>query len=337
MVYQPATSRIRICDPGELIEAVPYLLGFHPRESVTFLGMSRQESPSDVYNVAVTARIDLPASPPSPVDLAPIVDILLRAGARLAVVLVHRDDDGDFEDYVPMLLRAAQQALLDRGVLLADLLVIGDRTWTSALCTSEDCCPQAGRERLLDTSVVAASAVLAGMVARTDRDELAAVLNLAPPTVRRSVACQLEAAQKRIHDAAVRVDSRAALLARDRNALLASLREPQAGPMSARRVARFGVALQEIEIRDACWEAIEGGALDPEPALLELLRGLPPPFDAAPLFLFGWARWRGGDGTMAAMAAERALASDPRCSAAKLLAKAVANGVNPRSLPRLCS
>ena len=40
---------------------------------------------------------------------------------------------------------------------------------------------------------------------------------------------------------------------------------------------------------------------------LHLLARLPAPYDSAPLFLFGWATWRDGNGTLAAMAAERAL------------------------------
>ena len=57
-----------------------------------------------------------------------------------------------------------------------------------------------------------------------------------------------------------------------------------------------------------------------------LARRLPAPYDAAPLFLFGWRSYRDGDGALASMAAERALSSDPGYSAADLLLAALSQG-----------
>jgi hypothetical protein len=62
---------------------------------------------------------------------------------------------------------------------------------------------------------------------------------------------------------------------------------------------------------------------------------LPSPYDAPPLFLFGWAAWRSGDGTLAGIAAERAVASDPNYSLADLLLAALSHGLDPRRFRKL--
>jgi len=45
-------SVLRVRNPGDLIEAIPYLLGFHPRDSLVVVGLAGTR-------VSVTARIDL--------------------------------------------------------------------------------------------------------------------------------------------------------------------------------------------------------------------------------------------------------------------------------------
>ena len=48
---------IRVTSPADLIEAVPYLLGFHPTESLVVVGFD--DSAGSGRQVAVTARLDL--------------------------------------------------------------------------------------------------------------------------------------------------------------------------------------------------------------------------------------------------------------------------------------
>jgi hypothetical protein len=91
-------------------------------------------------------------------------------------------------------------------------------------------------------------------------------------------------------------------------------------------------------VRDAVWVAVDDRRLDGRPLWRQLARQLPSPYDAAPLFLFGWTSWRAGNGMLAGLAAERALASDPGYTAADLLLRTlVMNGVSPRSVPSLRS
>jgi Domain of unknown function (DUF4192) len=107
--------------------------------------------------------------------------------------------------------------------------------------------------------------------------------------------------------------------------------------VTAAVLSRFAVGLIEISIRDALWLAIDQERLDGRAFWLQLLQRLPAPYDSAPLFLFGWATWRDGNGTLAAMAAQRALTSDPGCTAAELLLSAITNGLDPFRTPKLRS
>jgi hypothetical protein len=90
-------------------------------------------------------------------------------------------------------------------------------------------------------------------------------------------------------------------------------------------------------MRDAIWLGIDGHRIDGRPLWRQLARRLPEPYDAAPLFLFGWASWRAGDGALAGIAAERAVDSDPSYTAADLLLAALTRAADPRRMPRLRS
>jgi hypothetical protein len=95
------------------------------------------------------------------------------------------------------------------------------------------------------------------------------------------------------------------------------------------------VALAKTAVRDAVWVAIDNGRLDGRALWRDLGRRLPSPYDAPPLFLYGWAAWRAGDGASAGIAAERAVLSDSTYVAADLLLAAVAYGVSPHGMRRL--
>ncbi|MDQ1738988.1 MAG: hypothetical protein QOE53_640, partial [Pseudonocardiales bacterium] len=115
--------------------------------------------------------------------------------------------------------------------------------------------------------------------------------------------------------------------------------EPTAGDdraaLTAGQLARHAVALTDPKVRDALWLALDDGFLPISQLMGELHARVPAPYDAAPLFLFGWAQWRAGNATLATMAAERVLESQPGYSAAQLLLTAAQRGVDPRAVPTL--
>jgi hypothetical protein len=105
--------------------------------------------------------------------------------------------------------------------------------------------------------------------------------------------------------------------------------------LAGETVARFGAALAVIAVRDAVWLAVDNDRLDGRSLWRELGRRLPSPYDAAALFLYGWASWRAGEGALAGIAAERAVASNSDYHAANLLLGALSSGADPRRIPKL--
>jgi hypothetical protein len=173
------------------------------------------------------------------------------------------------------------------------------------------------------------------MVAQSSREDLAKVFIGEPDPERYERA--LANAEQRYTQALL--DDRIARTRRADGALiLAEARRHADDParrLTVPQLARIAVALTDISTRDELWMAIDESSVDADRLLIELLTRLPKGYLAPPLFLYGWSEWRRGNGTLAGMAAERALAADPGYSAAALLQTAAQYGLDPRSTPRL--
>jgi hypothetical protein len=223
------------------------------------------------------------------------------------------------------------------GLRVDDALLVSGGRWWSYLCPNPECCPADGRALLPEASAIPAAATYAGLVALPDRAALEGTLS--PEAGRERLLARLRAGEK----AAVRAELVGSADQQRRavkRALFAEARRHDAMTVPALAddtAVRFGVALRSIRVRDAVWLAVEAGRLDGRPLWQGLARRLPAPYDAAPLFLFGWISWRRGNGALARTAAERALASDGCYSAAELLLGALTRGVNPHRMPKLRS
>jgi len=120
--------------------------------------------------------------------------------------------------------------------------------------------------------------------------------------------------------------------------IIAEIRRHREDPdrrLTVPQVGRIGVALQDYMVRDEIWLGIDDHTIEADDLLLQLVRRLPAPYQASPLFLYGWAAWRAGNGALASIAVERALQAEPNYSAARLLQVALQNGVDPRTMPAL--
>lgn len=338
---------LALSGPSELIDSVPYLLGFHPRDSLVLVGLG--STPAGRDRVGVSARVDL-------ADLAVDAGIvrrcaaaLGRSGAHSAVVLVY-DSEAAAAPALPWsaIVEEVGAALELERLSLRDALLVGDTRWWSYLCSDPACCPAEGSPRQGPGSATAATAAYAGLSALPGREGIEALLDQDPPEALERMAVLLEVAEAAELEAVLtgrqqahRRSATRALFAAARAQDLNPLRRGapgQAQPAPTdEQAARLAVALGDLSVRDACWLAAEGGRLPATGLWRMLARRLPAPYDAQPLFLLGWQEWRAGNGALAGIAASRALASDPGCSAARLLLDALAHGLDPRSAPRLRS
>jgi Domain of unknown function (DUF4192) len=333
---------LKVRGPGDLAQAVPYLLGFHPSRSLVLVGLERKR-------VTVTARIDLDdlADSADPGVLPRTVAAMVRSGVTKFVAIVYDDGDPDPNASLPAgpdgalihgdLAAAVHRVVEECGAAADDVaLVSRGRLW-SYDCENPDCCPPEGR--LLESgSVIAAEAAFAGMVALPDRGSL---IDTFTPTDERDSPRLADAIRdaERAAVAAIVADTMPRVNRSDVRALFAAARVwdvPGADPdLDPAQVARFGVALRRYDVRDPVWMGIDDERIDGRALWRRLATTLPPPYDAAPLFLFAWASYRAGNGALANVAALRALDSDPEYSAADLVLAAISNAIDPRRLRRL--
>jgi hypothetical protein len=152
------TGSVRVGGPADLIEVVPYLLGFAPTESTVVLGLTGSQ-------VTVTARVDLAAGESA---AAGVLRQLLDQTERTVMVFYT-------EQPVPQWVRQPSHLLSEA------LLVTGGR-WYSLLCADPGCCPPEGHPVRSTPSEVSATAVSLGLAPATSRDTL--VAELAPVTWR---------------------------------------------------------------------------------------------------------------------------------------------------------
>lgn len=329
-------SVLRVRNPGDLIEAIPYLLGFHPRESLVIVGLAGTR-------VSITARVDLDELGEAGM-LAGTLEVLVNGESTRAIAAIF---DGRAADprapELPHRDLIRELALLagEFGIDLVDAVLVAGGRWWSYRCTDDECCPATGRELPGDASPSRAAATYAGLVALADREELAALLE-PDDDAQRATLEPVIAEHENLAAAAVvggyvqrrQRSVKRAIFAAARDAD-ASLFPGSGGGLSDDDACRFAVALSETPIRDAVWLAVDQRRLDGRAVWREIARRVPAPYDAAPLFLFGWASWREGNGVAAGIAAERAMASDPEYTAAELLLGALKHGLDPHRTPRL--
>ncbi len=329
--------RIRVTGPRDLIDLVPYLVGFRPTESLVLVSMTGRRR-----RVGLTLRVDLDGLRAGSEVLGTCVSHLIRAGAASAMLLVYRDVTGPDDPGAPRscataavlpehdLVDRAVQAIHARGVHVDEaLLVTGDRWW-SYLCRSPACCPPQGSPipRSDRPSAVVTAATVAGLVAAPDRRSLERSVDPAPAADRAAVARLVADAQVRADRSGPTADVRMRVVA-DVAAAVAGGRRGQAPPDDA-AVAGLLVALRDVAIRDHCCRYASG----PDSAAMQSLAGhiarlATAPYDVAPYTVLAFCAWREGNGALSRIAVERALRSDPGYSMGLLLQQALDHGIDP--------
>lgn len=334
------TNSARISGPAELLQAVPYLIGFHPTHSLVLVGLHDER-------LVVTARLDLADAVIGGIPHA--VGAMMRGGSTsfVAVIYDDTDEDEDYDEFGDGLRPTLAHWDVVYGALrvelgrldahLRDALVVSDDRWWSLTCDDFDCCPVDGRPLPDAPSSFATAAMVEGVVALPSRTALEDVLAPLADAERVRLDQAIGDAERAAVEETLNGQARRWELSVKRamfRAARASGEPGWTGPPDD-VVARFGAALAVTAMRDAVWLAVDSDRLDGRTLWRDLARRLPSPYDAAPLFLYGWAAWRAGDGASAGIAADRAVESRPDYHAADLLRAAVSSGVDPRRVPKL--
>ncbi|MEW2416664.1 DUF4192 domain-containing protein [Streptomyces sp. NPDC046866] len=358
----PAEPQITLRSPAELADALPYMLGFHPTDSLVLVAVHGEGG-----RFGGRLRLGIPPSPAEWEDTArQVAECLVQGSERRAgkpdgiiVFLCQDPAAGESGQRVMTRLRPLAQRIrlacgaLDVPVLEALCLSAG-RYW-SYCCPDERCCPAEGTALAAGgTSVAAAAATFAGLRIRGSLRELEG--RLAP--LRGPVAREMELALDRaaaelvpkILDGATRqeVGAETVTLARTLMRRLTLAPPVEGGPcaddwddalLGHDEAAALILGLQDRETRDVAAEWMEDEEAAPALRLWRALArrcvGAYGEHAAAPLTLAGWVSWSTGDEPTARIAFGMALQADAEYRFAQLLHHACNEGIDPEGL-RAC-
>lgn len=304
--------------PADVLAAVPYLLGFHPADSLVVAAFTGS-------GLRLSTRWDLPGEPGALDELVPL---LQREEVTMAILAGYGTG--------PLVTPAVEKVtrlLRGVGIDVAEALRAHDGRYWSYACTRLDCCPPEGTPYDPVSSSIAAEAIVNGLVALPDRSSLersiaphGGVGRVAMREVTEGLAAEVSARLT----PADRPDEVAAEFVADGLARVRAAIDvyESGGRFEDEAAARLGFDLVVIRVRDEAWALLD----DRDVHLTlwkDLTRRLEPRFVAPAASLLAAAAWRSGDCALAGMALERALMADPDYSMAKLLRQALAHMLSP--------
>ncbi len=357
----PTAPVARLRNPGELLAALPYLIGFHPRDSLLFVAFGG----SSGRRIELTQRVDLPRAGDAAAVCGALAANTLRVSpAGVAVVLVGGDPavagGVPFGGPPPL----AELAAVAEATLTAREVHVQSRTWAAgtgagAAWACYDACGCRGAVPDGGTTPFAATAVAAGLVARADRDELEKLVAPTTPARLRRRARMLTRAIDTGHDlnalcqalgaagsdcgpdgtdGSPRRAADAGAAGPACHALVDdALTDAAAGRLCLddARVVALALALSDLEVRDAalarCAVAVAGGAVadGAEHLWAALVRETPDPEAAEPAALLAACALLRGDGALAGIALDRAEQAWPGHRLTGLLRAVWAAGMPP--------
>ena len=326
----------RLHGPGEIAAVVPMLCGFVPAESLVVVCLHGKRS-----RVGLTMRIDLPPADVEPDLVAQVLGRLRVDGGRGVLVVVYTQDS-DVEGELPRGALVEQLAAGCRraGVTLSDALLVRAGRWWSYVCDDVSCCPADGTpldtEATAAVGLVAAVQALDGQAVLPSRADL--VASISPPT---GPAAQTATSRLRATDQArarrVAVEGRVRVgqdaLRLWRHTLDHAFEPPN--ELAPETAAILVVSLTDVLVRDEVisWALEDNAAV--LGLLLSLARSCGPPHDSAVCTAVAWVAHLRGDGALANVALDRALACDPEYSMAQLGRQALDGQVPPTQMRSL--
>ncbi len=315
--------KIQVRGPASLIAVVPHLLGFHPANSLVVIGVSGSHG-----RVRLAFRYDLP-DPPDASVTADIADHAVRVLRREKVTTATVIGYGAGALVTPV-ADVIRHALPRAGIRLADVLRVEDGRYWSYLCTDPACCPPEGNA--LDPADPAAAALTGyGLTALASRDDLAATIG--PVT-----GADAEAMEQATRQAARVIARDLEAVGQDavfdglrRTVQDAIIRYRQGGTITEpAELARISLALRAVEVRDDAWARMQPAHCAAHLKLwTDVTRHATPGRVPAPASLLAFVAWQDGDGALATIAVDRALADDPDYTMAKLIGQALHAGLPP--------
>ncbi|PPK62204.1 DUF4192 domain-containing protein [Actinokineospora auranticolor] len=333
---------------ADLIAAIPYLLGYHPDNSVIALTL---RGPGPVPSLGPVIRADLPAPPDYEAGAAHLAMVAVEhdVGAAILVVVGRGGEPLPHREFADMA----------RAELAASGITVPRALWTASVKAGEPwrCYDDldGGVVPDPDCSEIAAQYTVAGVVKYPSRQAMADTLapdpaadlerraemidqllseELDDPTSDEDLFSHVESAVDAFHETAVSSTldglSRGA---RSQAPHSPDYREPG---LSDERIARLALALGREGVRDRCL-AFAMTAKDAAAARLwtRMVRAVPEPERAEPACLLAVSAYLAGNGILAHIALEISSTAQPGHVLSSLLVSAAHHGMPPDDLRTL--
>ncbi|MEU3794070.1 DUF4192 domain-containing protein [Streptomyces fructofermentans] len=358
-----AEHQVTLRTPGELADALPYLLGYRPEDSIVLVALHDRDGRG---RFGGRARLGIPALDDDwPSVAGQLAHGLVKGSERrgshpesMVAFLCQDPKDGESGRQVMERLRPLAQLLrtacgaLDVPVIEA--LCVSDGRFWSYCCPSERCCPPDGTSMgMPGTSVLAAAATYAGLQVRGTLKELRARLSPWETAGVREQEAALDAVSMALIPRILDDESRAEVADRTLDLARLAMRRlaavaPVVGTLTADRrddealahdeAATLILGLQDRTTRDRAAAWMEGDEAGPALRLWRALArrcvGSYGEHAAAPLTLAGWVAWSSGDELEAREALAMALGADSGYLFARLLHQACNEGLDPEAIRR---
>jgi len=137
----------------DLITAVPFLIGFHPTQSIVLISVKDGA-------IGLAMRIDLPEQLGSDA-INQLAQHFIKEGSESALLVAYMPierEDGD------CLLISLGAGLIRNGIAIQESIVVRDGRYRSIICRDLECCPQMGNTvPAIEESQIAAEHVVAGI------------------------------------------------------------------------------------------------------------------------------------------------------------------------------
>lgn len=315
------TPVLRLRSPGEVVAALPALLGYHARKSIVLVVLA-----GDRHRVRLTMRLDLPERRDRAVWTAvagALAPGLAQAQGTHAMLIVVDGDDACAQGLIEALTPRLEEHSLD----LMDALVVADGRYRSVLCRDVECCPADGKP-VPPTGAATAAAVVGGRVIRASRDDLRAEIE--PPSAEAAERAErvvrlvaMTAAHGSVDDSVDGVETE----------LRRACEAADDGALTLDQAARLAVMVAVGEIRDQAYlHLITSGVPRHRRLWAAVCRLLPVEHSVVPHVLFALAAYLDGDGAVATVALEAAEQVDPSHPSVRLLSDVLAAGIPPAAV-----
>ena len=312
-------SMTTLTSPKDLLAAVPFLIGYHPENSIVVLALNEE-------TIGMAMRIDYPEEvDPDQIDTLALH--LVREEADSALLVAYVPDSVFDSEY---LLSPIRDAIAMRGIMLRESLEVRGDRWRSTICDDEGCCPPEGNPMpSLEESHVAAEQIAQGnpmpfesvddlraSIARTGRDE------------------ELDAELDHVKgidyegDDVLQLQREGALAVND---LVTEFAEK--GISNNRKlIALVLVRLHDLQVRDYAMGIYDTENSETLWSMWRWLMRIAPAGYVAPVAtLFAVTSYERGEGVLAQRALERTFDDDPKYPLGRLLRRSFAAGWPPSS------